>query len=105
MAFNKGRPYRSSSLVSDGGLIGTSDTDYFYFFCPRCKDKHVMRILDYGHHVPDELGGSHYPNERPKAAKDFTLAFKLYCSKCRLTDFVKISSTGWQGGQLPEKSN
>jgi hypothetical protein len=100
MTFNDGKPYHGSSTVSDGKLVGTTDTDYFYFFCPRCQDRHILRILDYGNHVAEEAGGSRYPDEKPKQKKDFTLVFKLYCPHCELTDFVKISNTGWQGGRL-----
>ena len=30
----------------------------------------------------------------------FTLVFKLFCPSCKLVGFVKISNTGWQGGNL-----
>ena len=36
---------------------------------------------------------------KSKAKYGFTLVFKLYCEKCGLSDFVKISNTGWQGGK------
>ena len=103
MAFNGGKSYHGSSAVEGGRLTGTTDSDYFYFFCPNCQDHHAMRILDYGNHVKDELGGTNYPDERPRQERDFTLVFKLYCPNCKLTDFVKIGNTGWQGGQLPTK--
>jgi hypothetical protein len=99
VAFNEGMAYHGSSEISEGKLTGTTDTDYFYFFCPRCGDRRVMRVLDYDvrHDGPVRA----YPEEQPRQARDFTLAFKLYCSACELTDFVKISNTGWQGGELP----
>ena len=59
-----------------------------------------MRVMDYAQHVPDEPGGTAYPDMRPKQVKDFTLVFELYCPKCKRTDFVKISNTGLQCGQL-----
>lgn len=50
-------------------------------------------------------GSVEYANEhRPKAKKDFTVAFELYCPKCKLHDFVKISNTGWQGGELKDST-
>lgn len=95
--FNNGKPYHGSDAVHRGQLTGSTDTDYFYFFCPKCPDKNIMRILEYGLHA--------HKNENPynskfkkKAKEGFALAFKLYCEKCNLTDFVKISNMGWQGG-------
>jgi hypothetical protein len=100
MAFNKGKPFHGSENVAGGKLVGTTDTDYFYFFCPKCPPRQVMRVLEHGlrHEGP---GGKSYPDERPKQAADFVLAFKLYCPSCKLTDFVKVSNIGWQGGTLP----
>ena len=98
--FNRGKPYHGSDVVTDGKLKGETDTDYFYFFCPRCGDRHVMRPLDYTVHV--ETAENKYNDEtKSKAAKGFTLALDLYCEKCGLKDFVKISNLGWQSGQLP----
>ncbi len=59
-----------------------------------------MRILEYGVHH-EGPGGEQYPDERPRQAQDFILVFKLFCPKCKLTDFVKVGNVGWQGGQLP----
>jgi hypothetical protein len=105
MTFNQGKPYHGSSAVSDGKLTGTTDTDYFYFFCPRCQDRHIMRILDYAQHIEERSGGERYPDVRPKQARDFTIAFKLYCPRCKLTDFVKVGDVGWQGRQLPVEAH
>lgn len=100
MTFNDGKPYHGTH-VSDGRLKGTTDTDYFYFQCPACADGTIMRVLDYGEHVEEENGGAAYPDVKPKQARDFTLAFKIYCPECKLTDFVKIGNVGLQGGKLP----
>jgi len=102
MKFNKGRSYHGSGAVSGGKLTGATDTDYFYFFCPKCSSRHIMRILEYGVHEEGH-GGERYPEERPKQQSDFTLVFKIYCPNCKLTDFVKIGNMGWQGGELPIK--
>lgn len=46
--FNSGKPYHGSSSVQKGNLHGaTGETDYFYFFCPRCPDRRILRLLDY----------------------------------------------------------
>lgn len=96
--FNGGKPYHGSSDVQEGKLRGATDTDHFYFFCPRCTDNQLLRILDYTIHAEsptnryDEIVG------KPKPAKSFTLAFKLHCQKCGLTDFAKVGNMGWQGG-------
>ena len=31
-------------------MRATIGSDYFYFFCPKCPDKYIMRILDHGLH-------------------------------------------------------
>tara|TARA_R110000787_G_scaffold281471_1_gene392818 strand:+ start:1338 stop:1682 length:345 start_codon:yes stop_codon:yes gene_type:complete len=95
--FNNGKSYHGSEAAMNGGLTGSTDTDYFYFFCPKCPDRHIMRILEYG--VREETPDNPYNAELEKKAKNgFTLAFKLYCENCKHTDFVKISNTGWQVG-------
>lgn len=96
--FNNGRPYHGSEAVADGRLEGaTGLTDYFFFFCPKCPDRHIMRILDY--EVRRELAENPV-NEvlEKRAAKGFVLAFKLYCENCKHVDFVKIDNIGLQGG-------
>ena len=101
--FNRGNPYHGSAAVEDGKLRGTMDTDYFYFFCPKCPDEQIMRVLDYGVHESqpdnpyDGLEGI-----TSRATKGFTLAFKIHCEECGLTDFVKVSNLGWQGGLYRE---
>lgn len=95
--FNNGKAYHGSESVTNGRLTGSTDTDYFYFFCPKCPDKHIMRVLDYGVRA-DEAENPYNSEFTKKAKRGFTLAFELYCEKCKLKDFVKISNTGWQGG-------
>ncbi len=99
--FNNGKAYHGSESIMNGGLKGSTDTDYFYFFCPKCTDQEIMRVLDY--EIRAEQPKKPYNAElSPKAAKGFTLAFKVYCQKCEHTDFVKISNMGWQGGKYSE---
>ena len=95
--FNGGKPYHGSENISKGKLKGETDTDYFYFYCPRCEGTQVMRLLDYTVH--EEKSVNPYDERmKSKAAKGFTIAFKIHCEKCGITDFVKLSNLGWQGG-------
>lgn len=103
--FNNGKPYHGSADVEHGKLQGaTAETDYFYFFCPKCPDKHILRILDYGVHA--ELKEHPYKDQVTKEAKRaFILVFELYCERCGFTDFVKISNVAWQGGNYADAMN
>ena len=76
--FNSGKPYSGSQAAQGGGLTGATDTDYFYFFCPKCPDKHIMRVLEYG--FREEADENPYNAYYKKKAKNgFTMAFKLFC--------------------------
>lgn len=95
--FNNGKPYHGSAAIKGGKLTGATDTDYFYFFCPKCPGQQIVRILDYGVH--DQKDKNPYNDEfRMKAKSGFTLVFKIHCEKCGHTDFVKLSNMGLQGG-------
>ena len=103
--FNGGQPYHGSNNVEQGRLRGaTGETDYFYFFCPKCPGDEVVRILEYGLHS-EEPENPYNQYCRSKAKYGFALAFKLHCEKCGYTDFVKLANTGWQGGQHQEILN
>ena len=99
--FNNGKAFHGSQELTSGKLTGSTDTDYFYLFCPKCGDTQVLQILDYG--VISEGPVEYAPEARRKARKDFILAFELYCSSCKLHDYVKISNIGWQGGKLKNR--
>jgi hypothetical protein len=97
--FNNGKPYHGSDAVEGGKLQGaTGRTDYYFFFCPNCPDRHIMRILDYEvrRELPENPCNKVF---QEKASKAFILAFKLYCENCKHTDFVKIDNIGLQGGK------
>lgn len=100
--FNNGKPYHGSDKIKGGRLEGATDkTDYFYFFCPKCPDREVMRILEYREHANKDV--KEYNSQcKSKAKYGFTLVFKLHCEKCGCTDFVKVSNTGWQRGKHTE---
>ena len=104
-SFNQGKGYHGSKHVEDGKLKGATDhTDYFYFFCPKCPDDEIVRILEYDVHA--EQAENEYNNDWKSNAKNgFTLVFKIFCEKCGHSDFVKISNTGWQGGSHSEVLN
>ena len=100
--FNNGKPYHGSDQIMRGKLKGATDNqDYFYFFCPKCPDKEIVRILEYGEHTRDNVN-PYNDHCKSKAKYGFTLVFKLFCEKCGHSDFVKISNTGWQGGKHKE---
>ena len=101
-SFNDGLPYHGSSDMQGGKLKGaTGETDYFYFFCPKCPDDYAMRILEYRIHTPQHEN-EYNESTKSKAKYGFTLAFNLHCEKCGHDDFVKISNTAWQGGNHRE---
>lgn len=62
-----------------------------------------MRLLDYTV-LEERLDNPYNELSKSKAAKGFTLAFQLHCEKCNLTDFVKVSNLGRQGGELPHEN-
>ena len=98
--FNDGKPFHGSEDVSNGRLTGKTDTDYFYFLCPLCGDSQMLQILDYKIITDGEV--KKYKEERPKARRDFQIAFELECPTCKLHDFVKVSNMGWAGGKLKD---
>ena len=85
--------------VKKGRLKGLTDTDYFYFLCPKCNDLSIMRILDYFIKEIDYK----YPEVRPHPKKSANIAFEIYCPKCKIKDHVKIPvGGGWQGVKITD---
>ncbi|MBB3977271.1 putative RNA-binding Zn-ribbon protein involved in translation (DUF1610 family) [Rhizobium azooxidifex] len=103
--FNNGKPYHGSPDVEGGKLRGaTVDTDYFYFFCPKCPDDQIVRVLEHGIHAQQAVNP--YNDQCHSVAKNgFTLAFRIHCDSCGFEDFIKISNTGWQGGRAVDMRN
>ena len=100
--FNDGKPYHGSKAVMGGKLKGATDTDHFYFFCPRCPENYVLRVLDYGVHSSSKTNPhDQYDKTRSKSAKGFVLVFQIYCEQCGLKDFVKVGNYGTQSGPMP----
>ncbi len=91
------RVRHGSEVVQAGKLVGYTDTDYFYWLCPKCGD--ILRLLDYDVMV-DKKGNKYDDMLEPKAGKSFTVAFELHCISCGLVDCVKVSNMGWQGGKI-----
>jgi hypothetical protein len=89
--------------VSGGKLTGKTDTDYFYFLCPRCDGggSERMRVIRYGQ-LPD--GQFKYQDLRPLAPYSFNFSFELYCEKCKLHTVVKFMNEGIQGGPIARQA-
>lgn len=87
-----------TECVLDGRLRGATDvTDYFYFFCPKCPDDRLLRILDY--QLIHEEPGNKYNNICKRMAhRSFIIGFDIACEQCGLRERVKISNMGWQDG-------
>lgn len=101
--FNKGKAYHGSDDVTEGKLKGeTCLTDYFYFLCPKCEGKQILRVLEYEVRVHEE---ENEYNEfyKKKATEGFTLAFHLHCENCGFDDFTKVSNIGLQQGDIREQ--
>lgn len=95
--------FKSSGNVNGGRLIGATDTDYFYFFCPECKDTNILQILDFQTDAKEHV--EYNQEDRKNHKRDFIVKFDLYCPKCKMRDIVKISNTGWQDGKLKDVPN
>lgn len=86
--------------VKRGKLTGTTDTDYFYFLCPRCDGggSEVMRILDIG--TSDDYKFMK-DKGNPEIKTPFHFSFELFCDKCRLHTVVKLTNVnGLLGGSI-----
>jgi hypothetical protein len=97
--FNNGQPFAGSAEVRRGKLRGMTDaSEHFFFLCPRCADNAILQILDFG--VVRDAPATYDLEHRAKAKRDFKIAMKIHCLKCKLMDFVEISNDAWQGGKI-----
>jgi len=86
--------------VRNGELTGTTDTDYFYFLCPKCNDggTEVMRIINYGNSDDFKFRTD---DGKPKIKKPFHFSFELFCDKCKTHTVVKLTNVnGLLGGSI-----
>ncbi len=92
----------STSDVENGKLTGTTDTDYFYFLCPKCDNggSHIMRILNFGQLKEREF---RYKELKLKSNTFMQFCFELYCPNCKLHTVVKLSNEGRQGGKITDE--
>ena len=87
---NRNYPSHGTERVMAGKLKGQTDTDYFYFVCPECKDE-ILQVE---------------PLEDLDDAGIVILRLGCYCLMCGLTDSFKIpinagkSNSGWKGGSI-----
>ncbi len=92
------KPPHGTDNVMEGRLRGATDvTEYFYFFCPKCPDDRLLRILDCCF-TKDEKGNKYNDTYKRKAVRSFIIAFDVTCEECGFRDCVKVSNIGWQGG-------
>ena len=95
--------WHGSKNVMGGKLIGTTDTDYFYFKCPTCGN--ILVPTDF--FFVDTKDTDHYKAKNkaikkaiPQVKQLGILKIELYCRKCKKKDYTKISSLGWLGGKF-----
>jgi len=71
------KPTHGSEHIEAGNLRGATDrTDYFYFFCPRCADNRILRILDFKM-LREEAGSKYNEKCRSKAPNTLKHSLKL----------------------------
>jgi len=91
--------------ISQGKLTGTTDTDYFYFLCPKCEGggSEIMRIIDIGTSDDYTFKTDH---GEPPIKTPFHFALELYCDKCKTHSVVKITNVnGLLGGSIVNEMN
>lgn len=92
------KPTHGTEAVMEGRLRGATDaTDYFYFFCPRCPEDRILRVLS-SQFTCDEPGNQYNDHFKRKVARSFIIALEVFCEQCGLHDCIKVSNIGWQHG-------
>ena len=73
---------------------------------PNVQINILCKLVDHGlHDAEKENPYSEKFKVKVKAKEGFTLVFKIYRENCKHTDFVKLSNTGWQGGNADQVNN
>ena len=80
--------------VMDGGVRGKTDTDYFYFLCPKCRGVLQWHLLHFF------VGPSDYPEKRERGIKEEHLRVEIRCAHCKLVGYIKINNDCWQDGKI-----
>jgi len=88
--FVRGRKVYQNPRHTGGALVGCTDTDYFYFLCPKCGE-----VLQWNVREMWELPSS-YPEV--KKSPNHHIELEVWCRKCRLGGRVALSSNCFQGG-------
>lgn len=81
-------PQHGTGEVMEERLRGRTDTDYFYFLCPRCGQIIQVELLQ---SVDHGAGVTHH--------------FGCYCTQCHFLSRFKIpqGEDGWEGGTLQDE--
>jgi len=87
----RGRKIVRNPSVMDGGVMGTTDTDYFYFLCPKCDGVLQWQVLCLVE------GMSRVPG---RTAPHQHIQLEIWCRDCRLGGTIKLDNNCWQGGQI-----
>jgi hypothetical protein len=83
--------------VEGGGVTGRTDTDYFYFNCPKCQG-----ILQW-HVTGFAIGRSYLAAKRELDIPMEHIELEIHCRACHLSGTIKINNDNWQGGRHNEK--
>ena len=94
------KTFHGSEAVEEGKLVGSTDTDYFYFHCPTCGDTEVLRVMDFK--IIKDAPSEYNPQVKKQAKRDFIIGLELLCNNCGFHDFTKVANIGWQGGKLKD---
>jgi hypothetical protein len=92
--FCRGQEEVFNPRVDDGGVTGETDTDYFYFLCPGCKEVLQWHLIGFA------MGPSRIPLKKEMCIPHQHLEVEIYCRKCKLAGIIKINNDCWQGGGM-----
>lgn len=92
-------PKSSSYQIMGGRLRGITDSDYFYFRCPSCKN--ILQITNYETFL-NQPPSKEIEETAPAIEKIFIIGLKLHCSSCFFEDYIKITNTARLEGKIKE---